>query len=261
MKTVDWLPFLSEAADRSDEISMRLFRSRDLRVEQKPDTSLVTEADLAVEEAARELAAQRHPGLGVFGEEQGEDDGSGDTRLIIDPIDATANFARGIPIFSTLLAIEHAGEIAAGLVTAPALGSRWWAVHGSGAYAAFRGGKQRRLAVSAVRELRDAQLFHGSLAGGEGTPLNPRIIELAKRTHRQRGFGDFYQHMLVAEGCGEIGIDPIVNPWDVAPLFVIVEEAGGRATDRNGERSIYEGSLVTSNGWLHDTALEALREP
>ncbi len=260
MKAADWLPFLSEAADRADEISTRLFRSRDLRVDQKPDKSLVTEADLAVEEAARELVAQRHPELGVFGEEQGEDGGSGDARLIIDPIDATANFARGIPVFSTLLAIEEAGEIAAGFVTAPALGSRWWAARGDGAYTTSRGGVRRLLAVSAVRELEHAQLFHGSLAGVEGTPLNPRIIELAKRTHRQRGFGDFYQHMLVAEGCGEIAIDPIVNPWDVAALLVIVEEAGGRATDRNGERSIYEGSLVTSNGWLHDTVLEALRD-
>jgi len=259
--TVDWLPFLAEAADRSDEISMRLFRSRGLHVEQKPDTSLVTEADLAVEEAAREFVAQRHPELGVFGEEQGEVDGSGETRLIIDPIDATANFARGIPVFSTLLAIEHAGEIVAGLVTAPALGSRWWAAKGGGAYSAFRGGKQRKLEVSAVRELEHAQLFHGSLAGGEGTPLNPRIIEFARRTHRQRGFGDFYQHMLVAEGCGEIAIDPLVNPWDVAPLLVIVEESGGRATATNGERSIYAGSLLTSNGWLHDVALDALRQP
>ena len=252
VKAADWLPFLSDAADRADEISTRLFRSRDLRVEQKPDTSLVTEADLAVEEALRDLVARRHPELGVFGEEHGED-GSTSLRLIVDPIDATANFARGIPVFATLLAIEADGQVEAGLVTAPALHSRWWAARGAGAHSGAR-----RLTVSAVSKLEHAQMFHGSIAGSEGTRLGPRIVRLAERTHRQRGFGDFYQHMLVAEGTGEISVDPIVFPWDIAPLQVIVEEAGGRATDRHGERSIYSGSLVSTNGLLHDVVLEAL---
>lgn len=254
VKASDWLPFLSDAADRADEISTRLFRSRDLHVEEKPDRSLVTEADLAVEEALRELVARRHPELGVFGEEHGEKQGESSTRLIIDPIDATANFARGIAVYATLLAIEVDGEVAAGLVSAPALHSRWWAARGAGAHSG-----SRRLAVSGIRKLDLAQMFHGSLAGSEGTRLGPRIVRLAERTQRQRGFGDFYQHVLVAEGSGEISIDPIVHPWDVAPLQVIVEEAGGRATDRHGERSIYTGSLVATNGCLHDAVLEALR--
>lgn len=255
MKAAHWLPFLSDAADCADEISTRLFRSRDLHVEEKPDRSVVTEADLAVEDALRELVARRHPELGVFGEEHGEQPGQSGTRLIIDPIDSTANFARGIPVWATLLAIEAGDEVVAGLVSAPALHTRWHAARGAGAHSGAR-----RLAVSGVRKLELAQMFHGSVAGSEGTRLGPRIVRLAERTERQRGFGDFYQHMLVAEGCGEIAVDPIVFPWDVAALQVIVEEAGGRATDRRGERSIYTGSLVSSNGWLHDAVLEALSE-
>jgi len=257
VKAADWLPFLVEIADRADPIGLRLFRSRDLRVEEKADTSLVTEADLAIEETVRALVAQLHPELGVFGEEQGEQDGSSGNRVIVDPIDATANFARGIPVFATLLAVEIQGEVQAGLVSAPALGSRWWAARGDGAHGEGAG-RRRRLEVSSIDALDRAQLFHGSIAGSEATPVTPRVLKLAERTWRQRGFGDFWQHVLVADGCGEVAIDPIVNPWDVAALQVIVEEAGGRATDRRGERSIYTGSFVSTNGHVHDVVLAGL---
>ncbi len=253
MPTSDWLPLLGEIADRSDEIARRLFRRVDLRVEQKPDRSLVTEADREIESAARKLVAERHPDLGVFGEEQGEQIGRSSARLIIDPIDATANFVRGIPVFATLLAIEIEAEVVAGLVSAPELGTRWHASRGHGA---FQG--ERRLQVSAVRQLEHAQLFHGSLGGYEGGRTPPGLHQLAKATHRQRGFGDFWQHCLVAAGSGEIAVDPIVQPWDIAALQVLVEEAGGRATTQNGERSIYGGSLVTTNGLLHAEALALL---
>jgi histidinol-phosphatase len=254
VKADAWLPLLSELADRADAVSLRHFRSRTLRIEEKSDHSLVTEADLEVEAAVRATFGTQHPGLGVFGEEQGEQPGSGDTRLIVDPIDATANFARGIPVWATLLAIEQAGEVVTGLVSAPALGQRWHAARGAGAWSG-----ERRLRVSSLGELEKAQLFHGSLAGGEAVLGTRRIAGLIERTHRQRGFGDFYQHMLVAEGCGELAIDPIVSPWDVAALQVIVEEAGGRSTTTRGERSIYAGSLLSSNGLLHDEALEILK--
>jgi histidinol-phosphatase len=250
----DWLPFLVEIADRSDEVARRLFRSTDLHVEEKADRSLVTEADREIEAAARKLLAERHPELGILGEELGESEGRRDTRLVIDPIDATFNFVRGVPVFATLLAIESGGEVIAGLVSAPALGARWSAARGAGA---FEG--KRRIRVSGVRELRHAQLFHGSLAGYEGGRTPPGLVELARVTHRQRGFGDFWQHCLVAAGSGEIGVDPIVFPWDIAALQVVVEEAGGRATSMSGERSIYAGSLVTSNGLLHEAALARLR--
>ena len=247
----DWLPWLGEVADAADTIALRLFRSGDLHVEEKPDLSPVSEADRRIEAAARQMAEAK--ALAVLGEEDGASGPSGSTRLIIDPIDATQNFVRGIPIFATLLAIEHTDEIVAGLVSAPALGVRWWAARGSGAWSGMR-----RLGVSGVRDLRTAQAFHGDLGGTE-EPRPPRTMAgLLGRVARSRGFGDFYQHMLVAEGAGELGIDPEVKPWDVAALQVIVEEAGGRATTLDGERSVHGGSLVTSNGLLHDEILAIL---
>lgn len=255
MSPSDWLPFLHELAERADELSLARFRAHDLRVEEKPDLSLVTEADLAVEEAVRALVAERHPEVGVHGEEHGDSSSGHELRLVIDPIDATFNFARGIPVFATLLAIEERDEVVAGLVSAPALATRWWASRGAGA---FRLGQ--RIQVSAVRKLADAQIFHGSLGGYEAFRTPPSVAELARRGHRDRGFGDFWQHVLVAEGSGEVGIDPVVHVWDIAPLQVIIEEAGGRATTLDGERTIRGGSLVSTNGPLHDEVLAALRE-
>lgn len=250
----DWVPFLIELADRADALAARWFRAAGLRVEDKADRSPVTEADRAIEAMARALVGERHPELGVLGEEEGALGATG-ARLIIDPIDGTRNFVRGIPVFATLLAIEVAEEVVAGVVSAPALGARWHATRGAGA---FRDG--RRLHVSAARSLGDALLFHGNLGAQEGGPP-PGFVRLVSRVGRTRGFGDFYQHMLVAEGAGEIAIDPVMHPWDIAALQVIVEEAGGRATSLAGERSICATSLVTSNGVLHDAALEALGRP
>lgn len=252
MPAVDWLPLLHELADEADAISTRYFQSTDLHVETKPDRSLVTKADLEVESAVRDLLRARHPDLGVFGEEHGQEKGSSSSRLIVDPIDATANFARGIPVYATLLAIETDGEVVAGLVSAPKLGSRWHASRGGGAFCG-----DQRLRVSGVASLADAQAFHGSLAGGEAVPNTAKVPELVGRTARQRGFGDFWQHMLVAQGSGEVGLDPVVAPWDVAPIGIIVEEAGGKATTVGGDSDIYGGSLVTTNGLLHDEVLAA----
>lgn len=252
MGPADSLTLLMALADQADAVSMRYFLSQDLHVEAKPDRSLVTKADLEVETVVRDSVAASHPTIGVFGEEHGETKGEGSTRVIVDPIDATANFARGIAVFATLLAVEHEGEIVAGVVSAPALHRRWHASRGNGSWCG-----DRRLRVSGVAKLEDAQLFHGSIAGGEAVPNTDKVPALLKRSWRQRGFGDFYQHMLVAEGCGEMGLDPIVAPWDIAALQIIVEEAGGRATTVGGERSIYKGSLITSNGLLHDEALAA----
>lgn len=256
-----WLPFLFEVADAADRIALQFFRTRNLRVDEKPDLSPVTEADRAIEAMARRLLTARHPELGVLGEEEGETPGAAPARaarptrpnrLIIDPIDGTRNFVRGIPIFGVLVAIEVDGEVAAGIASAPALQTRWHAARGAGA---FRDGT--RIGVSGVRTLASALLLHGNLGVAEPTPP-PGFTALAGKVDRTRGFGDFYQHMLVAEGAGEIAIDPAAHPWDIAALQVIVEEAGGRATALDGERSIYAGSLVTSNGVLHQQALETL---
>ncbi len=250
MESADWLPFLRDLADEADAIALRYFRAGDLHVDAKPDRSLVTQADLEVETAVRNTTAARFPELGVFGEEHGQTNPDAAQRLIVDPIDATANFARGIPIFATLLAIEVDGEVVAGMVSAPALHQRWHAARGHGAFSG-----DRQLRVSGVRALEDAQVFHSSLAGAEAVPNTDKIPALLAKTWRQRGVGDFYQHMLVAEGCGEIAIDPIVMPWDVAPLQVIVEEAGGLATTVGGARDIRGGSLISSNAVLHEVAL------
>ncbi len=251
----DWLPFLAEIADRADELARKFFRATRLQVDAKPDGSPVTEADQAIEAMARALVRERHPTLGLLGEEQGATAGSTATRLIIDPIDGTRNFVRGIPVFATLLAIEADGTVVTGMVSAPALGTRWHAARGGGA---FRDGQ--RLQVSGVRELDEALLLHGNLGVKEGGP--PRgLARLIARVAHTRGFGDFYQHMLVAEGAGEIAIDPAMHPWDIAALQVIVEEAGGRATSLEGERSIYAASLVTSNGANHEVILEMLSDP
>lgn len=249
-----WLPFLEELADRADAIALTHFRSPDLTAEHKADSSPVTPADRSIEEAVRAAVRTRHPELGVLGEEEGETGRGAASRLILDPIDGTRNFLRGIPIFATLLAVEHEGEVVAGLVSAPALGVRWRAARGAGAWCG-----ERRLAASRVATLALAQLFHGSIGGlGEGNPL-PTLQALAARVHRTRGFGDFYQHLLVAEGAGEVAVDPDVKPWDIAPLLVIVEEAGGRCTSLRGERSIYAGSLLTTNGLLHDEVSRLLQ--
>ena len=253
MEPERWLSFLARIADAADPIALRLFRATDLRVEQKPDLTPVTEADRAIESLARDLARVEHPGLGVEGEEEGSTAGRSGASLLIDPIDGTRNFVRGIPIFATLLAIEDEGEVVAGLVSAPALGARWSAARGQGA---FRG--TRRLRVSAVKLLAHATLFHGDLAPREGKELPPGFHALAQRVERTRGLGDFWQHLLVAEGCGEIAVDPTVHAWDVAPLLLIAEEAGGRATTLGGVRTIRGGSLVTTNGAVHEAALRAL---
>lgn len=248
-----WLPLLTDIADTADQIALRYFRAPSLTVDAKSDASPVTIADRSIEAAARELVEQRSPGLGIYGEEYGETTRRGETRLIIDPIDGTRNFVRGIPIFATLLAVEERGEVVAGLVSAPALGTRWHAARGAGAFSGTR-----RLRVSSIHQLRDAQLFHADLSGCSETAPPPGLLALFRHAQRTRGFGDFYQHVLVAEGAGEFAIDSSVKPWDVAALQILVEEAGGRCSTLDARRDIYGGTLVSTNGVLHDRTLAIL---
>jgi histidinol-phosphatase len=224
-------------------------------VERKADGSPVTEADRTVERELRARLAAARPEDGVTGEEYGTA-GGGDRRWLLDPIDGTRNFVRGIPVFATLIALEVAGRIEVGVVSAPALGSRWWAARGGGAHASGR-----RVRVSEVASLEQAQLAYDSVPGFAVRGLEERFLELARRCARSRGFGDFWSHVLVAEGCVEVAVEPEVSPWDLAPLIVIVEEAGGRFTDLMGRPRIDGGSAVASNGILHDVVLDALRNP
>jgi histidinol-phosphatase len=233
---------------------MRHFRRADLRVDDKHDGSPVSEADRAIESMARELVAKRSPGLGVFGEEEGETRTQNGARLIIDPIDGTRNFVRGIPVFASLLAIEEDGVLTAGMVSAPAMRMRWYAAQGMGAFLG-----SRRLHVSAVSDLSKAHLFHGDLSGRVEGRQPPALASLFSRVERTRGFGDFYQHMLVAEGCGDIALDAKMQPWDVAAVKIIVEEAGGKSTSYAGEDSISAPNLLSTNGHLHAAVLAAFR--
>jgi histidinol-phosphatase len=244
-----------QLADRADAITMAAFPRPDLAVETKPDRTPVSEADRAVEEAVRKALAEDRPGDRVVGEELG-DTGDGPRRWIIDPIDGTKNFVRRNPVWATLLALEVDGAMQVGVVSAPALGRRWWAERGGGAW--MSDGGTRPISVSKVGLLADAHLSGAALSswddwGGPGV-----YVELAARCYADRSFGDFWSHMLVAEGACDIGLDPIVSLWDLAALQVIVEEAGGRFTTFGGEARADGGSAISSNGILHEEARSIL---
>jgi histidinol-phosphatase len=249
---------LEDIAREAEAIAMRYFRADHMRVERKADGTTVTQADHAVEEMARAKVLASGLALDVFGEELGLARttvvvDSKPTRLIIDPIDGTEEFSRGIPIFATLLGIERHGEIVAGMVSAPALGARWWAYRGEGAY---RDGA--RIRVSEVTELEDAMVFTTGTGPSKDKQAQERIRRLPEAVRSGRAFGGFWQHMLVAEGAIEAALDWTSKPWDLAPLGIIVEEAGGRSTNVRGERTIYAGNLLSTNGKLHERVLKLL---
>jgi len=240
------LSFAQELADSADAITLARFRALDLRVETKPDLTPVSEADRAAEEAIRELVAKRRHGEGVLGEELG-DDGT-DTRWIVDPIDGTKNYVRGIPVWGTLIALEREGSIDVAVVSAPALGRRWWALRGGGAFA---GGERCR--VSAVTGLGDAVVSTMSAA-----EMPPGWMKLAAKAWSSRGFGDFWQHCLVAEGAVEVAADAELNLWDYAAVSLLVEEAGGRCSTFDGAPPEPGRSFLSTNGVLHDEVVAVL---
>jgi histidinol-phosphatase len=249
----DDLRLALELAGFADAITMAAFRSAELLVETKPDLTPVTEADRGVERELRARIAAERPGDAVVGEEFGSS-GESSRRWYLDPIDGTKNFVRGVPVFATLIGLQRDGEMVVGVCSAPALGTRWWASRSGGAYA-----DGRRIHVSAVRRIDDAHLAYDDVRGFEAAGLGERFLDLARRCWRSRGFGDFWSHVLVAEGAVDVAVEPEVNPWDLAPLQVIVEEAGGRFSDLRGVARIDGGSAVSSNGLLHDDVLAALR--
>jgi histidinol-phosphatase len=232
-----------ELADTADAISLARFRADDLAVETKPDLTPVTDADRAVEAALRERLTAERPGDAILGEEYG-DGGSGERRWIIDPIDGTRNYSRGIPVWGTLIALAVESEPTVGVVSAPALGRRWWAERGGGALASGA-----PIRVSGVRRIEDAVIC---------LPSEHSLPELAERAWLPRGYGDFWAHMLVAEGVVDGAIDAVgVQPWDLAVAQVIVEEAGGRYSDAAGDRRIDTRTGLTSNGLIHDELVAA----
>jgi histidinol-phosphatase len=251
--------FLTEIAEEAEAIAMRYFRSNSLSVERKSDGTAVTPADRAVEEMARNKVAKSGLALDVLGEEMGGPNAKSAAntqrpRMIIDPIDGTEEFSRGIPTFGTLMAIEEGGEIVAAMISAPGLRSRWWAYRGEGAY---RDGK--RLHVSSVDKLKDSMVFTTGTGPSKNAADQAKIRSLLDASRNSRSFGGFWQHMLVAEGAIEAALDWTSKPWDLAPLGIIVEEAGGRSTNATGERTIYTGQLISTNGKIHDEVLKLLQ--
>jgi histidinol-phosphatase len=251
-----------ELADVADAITLARFRAADLVVETKPDLTPVTEADRAVERTLRDRLAAVRSGDAIVGEEYGSDEPpENGRRWIVDPIDGTKNYVRGIPVWATLLALQEAGEATVGVVSAPALGRRWWAVRDGGAF--VRDGlsdEPRPLRVSAVRALEDAQLCVSGFDGWGAVPDGiDRLLGLARRCWRTRGFGDFWIYMMVAEGVADLGCEAAVSLWDLAAPRVIVEEAGGTFTDLGGVATADGGDALATNGLLHEQALALLR--
>jgi histidinol-phosphatase len=246
-----------ELADIADRITMARFRADDLVIETKPDLTPVSEADKAVERAVREALAQVRPEDAVFGEEYGASDApAGSRRWIIDPIDGTKGYVRGIPVWATLLALQEDGEMTVAVASAPAMRSRWWAGRGLGASVddGVSAGS-RELRVSGIRELADAQLSYAGLEDWKAIGRLEPAVELISSCWRSRNFGDFWSYMLVADGAIEIGLDPVASLWDLAAPQLIVEEAGGRFTDLGGVRTADGGDAIATNGLLHDVAL------
>lgn len=230
-------------ADVADSISLPRFRSG-LTVETKADLTPVTEADRQIEADLRKMLAAERPGDAILGEEEGASAG-GARRWVIDPIDGTRNYSRGVPVWATLVALEEQGVVQIGVVSAPALGHRWWAERGSGAYA-----DGERIHVSAVSRIEDAVLSFA---------VEDELPPIARRAWHARGFGDFWAHMLVAEGSVDGAVDAVgVSEWDLAAIQVVVEEAGGRFSDAAGASRIDSGTAICSNGLLHDELLAAL---
>ncbi|WP_420837056.1 inositol monophosphatase family protein [Agromyces badenianii] len=274
-----------ELAELADAVSLARFRAVDLDVQTKPDRSPVTEADLAVERAIRERIAAARPGDGIYGEEFGVE-GDSARQWIIDPIDGTANFLRGVPVWGTLIALAVDGEPVVGVASSPAMGRRWWGAKGSGAWttasaaeagaseagaseAGTTGGADapagsvtgaRRLQVSGVRSLADASLSFQSLAQWRDAGYLERLLSLSELVWRERAYGDLWSYMLLAEGLIDITGEFDVKPYDLAALIPIVQEAGGRFTSITGEPGPWHGSALATNGLIHDEVLAALRD-
>ena len=259
MAASDDLALALELADVADSITRARFRASDLVVETKPDLTPVTEADTAVERAVRARLETLRPDDAVLGEEYGISEGAPDhrRRWIIDPVDGTKNYVRGIPVWATLLALQAGDSVQVGVVSAPALGRRWWAARGAGAFAVDQLSEQpRRLRVSAVNALSDAQLCISGFDGWDASAGGiERLLSLARKCWRTRGFGDFWTYMLIAEGVADVGCEAVVSLWDLAAPQVIVEEAGGTFTDLGGVPTADGGDALATNGRLHEAAL------
>jgi histidinol-phosphatase len=244
-------------ADTADSITMTRFRALDLVVETKPDLTPVSDADTRVEEAIRSTLSRARSRDAVLGEETGST-GHGPRRWVLDPIDGTKNFVRGVPVWATLIALMDGDDVVAGLASAPALNRRWWAGIGSGAFTGKSLTSATRMSVSKVDRLADASLSYSSLSGWRAAGREKAFLGLTREVWRTRAFGDFWSYMLVAEGAVDVAAEPTVALHDLAAPSIIVTEAGGRFTDLDGTAGPAGGSAVATNGLLHDELVERL---
>jgi histidinol-phosphatase len=245
-------------ADRADALTRTRFGALDLRIDTKPDLTPVTDADRAVEADVRQVLGHERPDDSILGEEFGGATTFSGRQWIIDPIDGTKNFVRGVPVWASLIALLEDGVPVVGVVSAPALQRRWWAAQGQGAFAAVDGSAGRRLSVSAVTELGAASLSFSSLSGWAQRGLRERFIALTDDVWRVRAYGDFLSYCLVAEGAVDVAAEPEVSVWDLAALDILVREAGGRFTGLDGAPGPHGGSAVATNGPLHQDVLSRL---
>jgi histidinol phosphatase-like enzyme (inositol monophosphatase family) len=253
----DDLRFAHVLADAADDITTRRFRALDLRVETKPDLTPVSDADHATEESLRNVLRRARPRDAVLGEEFGRS-GSGSRCWVLDPIDATKNYVRGVPVWATLIGLMDGPDVVAGVVSAPALGRRWWGALGGGAWTGRSLTNASRLRVSGVTKLDDASFSYSEIGDWAERGRADGFAELTRSVWRTRAFGDFWSHMLVAEGACDISAEPVVSLWDLAALQIIVTEAGGRFTSLEGEPTPDGGSVVCTNGHLHEEVLGIL---
>ena len=254
--TLDDLALALSLADRADEITREFFRRTDLHTQTKADLSPVTEADQSTERALRDLIARQRPEDGIVGEEYGVSDGGG-RRWIIDPIDGTKNYVRGVPVWATLIGLADGDSVIVGVVSAPALGRRWWAAQGSGSWTQGpEDAEPRANRVSSVSLLESASL---SFSDGTDWPEGA-LVRLMDSVGRSRAYGDFWSHMLVAEGVVDVAAEPVLNIWDVAALVPIIHEAGGRITAFDGGDLLTGAGAVTTNALLHDAVVRVIHD-
>ena len=244
-------------ADTVDSLTMSRFKAQDLQVETKPDLTPVTDADRAAEDLVRSQLGRARPRDAVHGEER-SDTGHGPRRWVVDPIDGTKNFVRGVPVWATLLALMDGDEVVLGVVSAPALGRRWWAAKGTGAFTGKSLAAATRLRVSGVERLEDASLSYSDLAEWEEHGRLDPFLDLSRRVWRTRAYGDFWSYVLVAEGAVDVAAEPELELYDMAALVPVVTEAGGRFTSLKGVDGPHGGNAVVTNGLLHDEVLAVL---
>ncbi len=244
-------------ADQADALTMSRFHASDLVVETKPDLTPVSDADRASEELIRNQLRRTRPRDAVIGEEFGQT-GHGARQWIIDPIDGTKNFVRGVPVWATLIALLDGRQPVLGVVSAPALQRRWWAAAGTGAWTGRSLSSAKRIGVSKVAELEDASLSYSSLGGWDDHGLGEQFLDLTSAVWRTRAYGDFWSYMLVAEGAVDIACEPELALYDMAALVPIVQEAGGRFTSLSGQDGPFGANALATNGLLHEAALSAL---